>query len=966
MKRTITLIAILLLCAVSLFAQAPEKFSYQAVVRNASNALVTNAPVGVRVSILQGNAAGNAVYVETHSANANANGLLTVEIGGGSVQQGVFADIDWANGPYFLKTETDPNGGSSYTVTSTQQLLSVPYALYAEEAGNGFSGDYNDLTNTPQIPQSVGELANDANYITVNDIPEIPTVPTNVSAFTNDVPYLTAEQQILSISNDTIFLTGGSFVKLPESFSGDYNDLTNRPEIQEIPDSVSAFVNDAGYITMADLQILLDGLNNTIDSLRDRIEDLENGENPTMPDTIPNTSDTSSTSVNTIFPCTTSALHPAQTSSAYQNNGFNGANHGLETVNDAGEIVSVTDYDGNEYPVVQIGSQCWLAENMRCTHSPKSGHRIVGSPFDSYSSKVAAWYGEGGIVDTGDSNQMTFDSAACVEHHFGLLYNWCAAMDTANPTNYVEVATVSTDQYNFWDYTPTGADRQGICPTGWHVPGYDEWTVLMQTQSPLGKLAGGNDWENYCEYCDGYPGDYAYADRNSSGFSAVPAGYFYEYYFHGAGVETGFWSSTQSCGKRAQLCFLQEEGEVGNNRKTYGQSVRCLRDDPTLVFAPAISTSVPVNVTSNSATLKAIITNPDNVDITEMGFEWYYSSSFALYQTQQAIGSNMGDTVTANLTGLAAGTFYSFRAFITYGDTTIYGSILTFSTSASESPIVSSNPCTINASHSAQTGTAYHGNGYNGADHGLEKVVNGKISSVTDYDGNEYPVVQIGSQCWLAENLRCTHSPKSGHRIVGIPLTSYGSKQAAWKTYAGGYMQDFLGVDGNEEFPPIDSIECISHHFGLLYNWCAAMDTANPTNYVEVAIETSNNNTPWSYGATSGSSVNYQGICPIGWHVPRDAEWENLVQTWSEVELAGGNDWSFYDTQHEPNWNASGFSAVPVVGLFFSATFWSSTRSGSSNSVVKACTIGNSGNSIYDTISFHDKSNEYSVRCVRD
>ena len=196
MKKFSFLITILLLCAVSLFAQAPEKFSYQAVVRNASNALVTDAQVGVRVSILQGSASGNAVYVETHSANANANGLLTVEIGGGSVQQGVFADIDWANGPYFLKTETDPNGGSSYTVTSTQQLLSVPYALYAEEAGNGFSGDYNDLTN--------------------------------------------------------------------------------RPEIQEIPDSVSAFVNDAGYITMADLQILLDGLNNTIDSLRDRIEDLEN------------------------------------------------------------------------------------------------------------------------------------------------------------------------------------------------------------------------------------------------------------------------------------------------------------------------------------------------------------------------------------------------------------------------------------------------------------------------------------------------------------------------------------------------------------------------------------------------------------------------------------------------------------------------------------------------------------------
>ena len=93
------MIAILLLCAVSLFAQAPEKFTYQAVVRNANNSLVTNVQVGVRVSILQGSASGTADYVEVHTATTNANGLVTVIIGDGTVQQGTFADIDWANGP---------------------------------------------------------------------------------------------------------------------------------------------------------------------------------------------------------------------------------------------------------------------------------------------------------------------------------------------------------------------------------------------------------------------------------------------------------------------------------------------------------------------------------------------------------------------------------------------------------------------------------------------------------------------------------------------------------------------------------------------------------------------------------------------------------------------------------------------------------------------------------------------------
>ena len=126
MKKISSVIAILLLCAVSLFAQAPEKFTYQAVVRNANNSLVANAQVGMRVSILQGSANGSAVYVETQTGTTNTNGLLTVEIGGGNAQQGSFADINWANGTFFLKTETDPDGGANYSITSTQQMLSVP------------------------------------------------------------------------------------------------------------------------------------------------------------------------------------------------------------------------------------------------------------------------------------------------------------------------------------------------------------------------------------------------------------------------------------------------------------------------------------------------------------------------------------------------------------------------------------------------------------------------------------------------------------------------------------------------------------------------------------------------------------------------------------------------------------------------------------------------------------------------
>lgn len=144
MKKTILgFIAVIISSA--LLAQTPQLMSYQAVVRNGSNQLLANAPAGVRVSILQGSASGASVYSETHTVTTNAQGLANLSIGGGTAQSGTFAGIDWANGPYFLKTETDPTGGTNYSITATSQLMSVPYALYAERSA----------TPGPQGPQGV-------------------------------------------------------------------------------------------------------------------------------------------------------------------------------------------------------------------------------------------------------------------------------------------------------------------------------------------------------------------------------------------------------------------------------------------------------------------------------------------------------------------------------------------------------------------------------------------------------------------------------------------------------------------------------------------------------------------------------------------------------------------------------------------------------------------------------------------
>lgn len=139
MKRKLLLL-LAIVVATRLIAQVPQKMSYQAVLRNSSNTLITQTVVGMRISILQGSEVGTPVYVETQAPTTNINGLASLEIGTGGAVTGTFAAIDWSAGPYFIKTETDPAGGSNYSITGTSQLLSVPYALFSANGTPGPAG----------------------------------------------------------------------------------------------------------------------------------------------------------------------------------------------------------------------------------------------------------------------------------------------------------------------------------------------------------------------------------------------------------------------------------------------------------------------------------------------------------------------------------------------------------------------------------------------------------------------------------------------------------------------------------------------------------------------------------------------------------------------------------------------------------------------------------------------------------
>ncbi len=284
MKKIYTM-AFAMFLSITIWAQAPQKMSYQAVIRNSSNTLITSSPIGMKISILNGSATGSLIYTETQIANTNANGLVSIEIGTGTVVTGTFSTINWANGPYFIKTETDPTGGTAYTISGTSELLSVPYALHAKTAESISGGitetdpvfgasvastitttDVNNWNNKLSTETDPVFGASVASTITSTDInnwnnklsTEIDPIfvaspangisSTDINNWNNKLSTevdgsITNELQTLRISNDTVYLSNGGYVKLPTGFNGDYNSLTNKPT------AVSSFSNDAGYLT---------------------------------------------------------------------------------------------------------------------------------------------------------------------------------------------------------------------------------------------------------------------------------------------------------------------------------------------------------------------------------------------------------------------------------------------------------------------------------------------------------------------------------------------------------------------------------------------------------------------------------------------------------------------------------------------------------------------------------------------
>ena len=1166
MKKFFTLI-FMMLCAAVLLAQAPEKFTYQAVVRNANNTLVVNAQVGVRVNILQGTATGNAVYSETHMVSTNANGLLTLNIGDGSVLHGIFANIDWADGPYYLKTDIDPNGGNNYNITSTQQLQSVPYALYAKEAANSFSGDYNDLTNAPiipTIPNNVSTFTNDAGYLTsytetdptvpawaketnkptysyseITNTPTIPTVPTNVSVFTNDAGYLTnadipaqvnadwsatsGAAQILnkptlfsgnysdligkptnlsqfnndlglatvatsgsyndlnyrpnlatvaitgnyndlsnrptiptvptnvsSFTNDAGYLTSadvqqaagiptvvsafqndagyitaaqvpaqvnadwnatsgkaqilnkptlfsGNYNDLtnkPTLFSGNYNDLTNKPTIPTVPSIVSVFDNDAHYITEAQLNALLAAMNNTIDSLRDRIEELE--DNPVQPQP-----------AQTLGSVTTSTMSYVGVNSAV--GGGNVTSDGGGSILARGVCWStsnppyVTDSHTNEGTAVGAFNSNISGLNPGTTYYLRA--YVTNSVGTAYGSVVNFTTENGGtpVLPTVTTGSVTDILPYTATFHGNVVYNGGTALmargfvygPAHNPTledNFtVDGITQGTFSSTVTNLSATMTYYVRAYATNSVGTVYGEEVSFVSSTTPPAVTTNEVTSISYTSAACG-------GDVPFSGGAAVSAkGLCYGLTEHptindnvipgGAGVGSFIGNLTGLIANTTYYVRAYATNSVGTN---YGEE----RVFSTLSYAiPTVTAVAPTDITYYTFTCGGNVTDEGSYPVTSRGICYSTAPMPTLADNYESLGSGTG-TFSTTIFGLSPSTTYYIRAYAINQVGMSYSEQMTVTTLANTKPEVATlsasglgkcignitstgglaitdrgfcystypNPTIVENFVSVGggegqftamlpnmvDGTTYFVRAYAtnmlGTSYGQQVSFTyrcGDSFTVTDYDGNVYNTLRLGNQCWMKENLRSTHYSDG----TAIAAGSGTSTTVAYYYTPGG-----------------------SFNYGYLYNWKAVMRNSS---------------------SSQANPSGVQGICPTGWHVPSDAEWAELqdyVSSQSQYlcsnnssyiakALANTTGWSTNSGtcvvgNNQSSNNSTGFGALPA-GYYNSngyryfgsyAYFWSSTEASSGNAWTRY--LYYSGATVYRVSDY--KYNGYSVRCLRD
>ncbi len=496
---------------------------------------------------------------------------------------------------------------------------------------------------------------------------------------------------------------------------------------------------------------------------------------------------------------------------------------------DQQETGTVTDIDGNVYKTVKIGSQWWMAENLKVTHY-RNGNPIpcVTDATEWANLTTGAYCNYNNEVAKTSDSRNGYDVAT-----YGRLYNWYAVND-----------------------------NRIIAPTGWHVPTDAEWQELIDY---LGgdAVAGGNMKEEETIHWVS-PNTGA---TNGSGFTALPGGCRNSGGdFLGMGYFADFWSSTEyntDCARSRYLHCSNAEVRRDYYDKLYGYSVRCVKGEVnTVTISGRVRTEHDLGISGVTLTL-----------------------------------SNTGGTATTDNSG-----YYSITVF--------YGCSGTVTPSLADYSFSPTNRTYTNVT-SDQSDQDYTGSP-------------DTAGTVTDIDGNSYQTIKIGTQWWMAENLKVTHY-RNGEEIPHV------TDNTDWGNLTAGACCIY-GNDVN-----------YSETYGRLYNWYAVDDS--------------------------------RGIAPAGWHVPSDQEWQALVDqlggdatAGDGLKEAGNTHWTSLNTTAT---NASGFTALPggfrgfdgsYGGAGNYAYFWASTEYNASDAWQRQLSFSYSG------VDHNASPKEcgFSIRCVKD
>ena len=1050
MKKLLFFVYAMIIAVVSLFAQAPQKFSYQAVLRDAGGNLAANQNVSVRISIIQENEYGASVYVETHSVTTNANGLVTIEVGAGNPILGTFADIDWSYGSYYLKSEVDPTGGNNYSITGVQQLLSVPYALYAGNTTGGFSGDYNDLINTPDIPTvptNVSAFNNDAQYITQSalgstlqgyaTVGSIPTVPTNISAFTNDVGYITTAdvQQAAEIpTNVSAFVNDAQYIT-QSALGSTLQNYATISSIPTVPANVSAFYNDAGYITTADVQEAAN-IPTNVSAFANDAGYVTGSQLPTVPTNVSSFANDAGyitaaqipAQVPSDWNATTGPARilnkpaiptvPTNVGAFVNDRGYITAANIPSNVsafaNDAGYITSADVQQAANIPTVVSA----FANDAGYVTQPVlnvtlSNYATLNS-LPTIPTNVSSFYNDAGYITTADvqqaaniptvvsafANDVGYITAAQVPAQVPA--DWNAATGPARILNKPVIPTVPTHVSAF--VNDAGYITMAAVPT---VP-----AVLSAFNNDIGYITAAQvpaqvpaDWNattgpsrilnkpiipTVPTNISAFNNDQGYITAanipsNISSFNNDRG------YITASSIPTNVSAFVND---RAYVTAAEIPVQVNADWNATTGAARIL-NKPTIPTVPTnlsaftndqgfiTMASVPTNIsafvndrgyiTSSGVPTNVAAFENDAHYITEAQFNTILSAlNNALDSLRSRIAEleaappTSGSVTISPVSNITEHTAVCGGEVLTDGGMPIIERGICWSTS--HNPTISNSRTMDGAGVGAFTstisgltaGTTYYVRAY--AVNSVGTAYSGEISfttvidacqgvtTVTDIDGNVYNTLSIGNQCWMKENLRTT-------KYADGTTIARGSGTSTTVAY-------YYSTSGN-------------FNNGNFYNWKAVMRTSS---------------------SSSANPSGVQGICPDGWHVPSDAEWnqltdyvssqsqyycsdnsENIAKALAAATATGWSVSSIYDPVEDTcavgympmNNNATGFSALPVAKVrpdgasmgFYYAYFWSATESGSDNAYSRY--LYPYSPSVIRT--WFAKSRSFiSVRCVRD